>query len=239
MEQTHTAALPLYKKVKKHIIDQIESGALKPHEKISSENQLVKMFGISRMTVNRAVRELTDEGFLVRLAGVGTFVAEPKAQSHLLEVHDIADEIRARGHHYSRDVMVHDYTQVKTDILSRMSLPADTSVFHCLILHYELYLPIQLENRYVNPIIFPDFGKVDLAETSPYEYLMAEAPMQRAEHVVSAITPKNTVREALKLKENEPCLLLERRTWVKDQVATYVQLYHPGSRYSLKDQFTQ
>ncbi len=233
-----TIAVPLYKKVKNHIMAQIESGDLKPHEKISSENQLVKMFGISRMTVNRAVRELTDDGYLVRLAGIGTFVAEPKAQSHLLEVHDIADEIRARGHHYSREIMIHDYTAVKTDILSRMSLPTAASVFHCQILHFEQYMPIQLENRYVNPNVFPDFGSVDLTIVSPYEYLMAEAPMQRAEHVVSAITPKNTVREALTLKESEPCLLLERRTWVKEQVATYVQLYHPGSRYSLKDQFT-
>ncbi len=239
MTETITAALPLYMKVKNHIIEQIESGVLKPHEKISSENQLVKIFGISRMTVNRAVRELTDEGLLVRLAGVGTFVAEPKAQSHLLEVHDIADEIRARGHHYSRDVIDHKYASVKPDILARMSLPPKTSVFQCLILHFEQYMPIQMENRYVNPLVFPEFGQTDLTRITPYEYLMAEAPLQKAEHVVSAISPKNSVREALKLKENEPCLLLERRTWVKDQVATYVQLYHPGTRYSLKDQFTQ
>lgn len=236
--QTSTGAVPLYKKVKNHIIGQIETGQLKPHQKVSSENQLVKMFGISRMTVNRALRELTDEGFLVRLAGVGTFVAEPKAQSHLLEVHDITDEIRARGHYYSREVLEHKFTTVSADILSRMSLPAGTKVFQCLILHSEQYMPIQLEKRYVSPIIFPGFGEVDLTKVSPYEYLMAEAPLQRAEHVVSAITAKNVVRTALQLKENEPCLLLERRTWVKDQVATYVQLYHPGTRYSLKDQFS-
>ncbi|MBL4767429.1 MAG: histidine utilization repressor [Rhodobacteraceae bacterium] len=235
---TQTIALPLYRKVKNHIRDQIETGDLKPHDRIASENQLVKLFGISRMTVNRAVRELTDEGLLVRLAGVGTFVAPPKVQSHLLEIHDIADEIRARGHHYSNEVRDHHLTPVKADILARMSLPPESPVFHCLVLHFEQYMPIQLENRYVNPAVFPDFGEVDLARITPYEYLMTEAPMQRAEHVVSAITPRGSVREALHLKENEPCLLLERRTWVKDQVATYVQLYHPGSRYSLKDQFS-
>jgi DNA-binding GntR family transcriptional regulator len=45
------------------------------------------------MTINRALRELTDEGLLVRLQGVGTFVAEPKGQSALFEVRSIADEI--------------------------------------------------------------------------------------------------------------------------------------------------
>jgi len=237
MEQM--TAMPLYRRVKQYIIDQISSGRLKPQDKIPSEHQLVRKFAISRMTVNRAVRELTDEGLLTRLPGVGTFVAAPRAQSHLLEVHDIADEVRARSHAYSREVKEHDFLQPRTDILSRMSLPAAISVFHCLILHFEQYSPIQLENRYVNPAVFPDFGKVDLTKTSPYEYLMGVAPLQRAEHVVSAITPKKSVREALGLKDGEACLLLERRTWVGERVATYAQLYHPGPRYSLKDQFSR
>ena len=231
-------AAPLYQKIKNFIMGQIESGEVKPHEKILSEHQLVKMFGISRMTVNRALRELTDEGYLVRLAGVGTFVAEPKAQSHLLEVNDISQEIRARGHYYSSEVLKQDKTLAAKDILSHLSLPDGSAVFHCHILHFEQYMPIQLEDRYVNPMVFPDFGDVDLTRLTPHEYLMDAAPLQRAEHVVSAITPNKAVYDALKLQTHEPCLLLERRTWVKDRVATYTRLYHPGSRYRLKDQFT-
>lgn len=231
-------AAPLYQKIKNFIMGQIESGEVKPHEKILSEHQLVKMFGISRMTVNRALRELTDEGYLVRLAGVGTFVAEPKAQSHLLEVNDISQEIRARGHFYSSEVLKQDKTLAAKDILSHLSLPEGSAVFHCLILHFEQYMPIQLEDRYVNPMVFPDFGDVDLTRLTPHEYLMGAAPLQRAEHIVSAITPDRAVCDALKLQAHEPCLLLERRTWVKDRVATYTRLYHPGSRYRLKDQFT-
>ncbi|MCF6195060.1 MAG: histidine utilization repressor [Emcibacter sp.] len=231
-------AAPLYQKIKNFIMGQIESGEVKPHEKILSEHQLVKMFGISRMTVNRALRELTDEGYLVRLAGVGTFVAEPKAQSHLLEVNDISQEIRARGHYYSSEVLKQDKTLAAKDILSHLSLPEGRAVFHCLILHFEQYMPIQLEDRYVNPMVFPDFGDMDLTRLTPHEYLMGAAPLQRAEHIVSAITPDRAVCDALKLQAHEPCLLLERRTWVKDRVATYTRLYHPGSRYRLKDQFT-
>ena len=52
------------------------------------------------MTVNRALRELTEEGVLKRIAGVGTFVAEMKPQSNLLMIAHIRDEIRARGHEY-------------------------------------------------------------------------------------------------------------------------------------------
>ena len=61
---------PLYRKVKQHLLEQIDSGAWPVNHRLPSEHELVAQFNVSRMTVNRAVRELTDEGRLVRLQGV-------------------------------------------------------------------------------------------------------------------------------------------------------------------------
>ena len=69
-------AQPLYAKVKDHILENIRSGAWEAGRRVPSENELVESFGISRMTANRALRELTAEGFLSRVPGVGTFVKE-------------------------------------------------------------------------------------------------------------------------------------------------------------------
>ena len=74
-----SAPVPFYEKVKQAISHKISAGEWRPHDRIPSEAELVAQFGFSRMTINRALRELTDEGWLVRLQGVGTFVAEPKA----------------------------------------------------------------------------------------------------------------------------------------------------------------
>ncbi|CDL36469.1 Histidine utilization repressor [Citrobacter freundii] len=68
-------------------------------------------YGFSRMTINRALRELTDEGLLVRLQGVGTFVAEPKGQSALFEIRSIADEINARQHQHRCEVLTLERTR--------------------------------------------------------------------------------------------------------------------------------
>ncbi len=57
------------------------------------------------MTANRALRELNDEGYVDRVAGRGTFVSDYRSQSHLLEVHNIADEIALRGHAHSSQVI--------------------------------------------------------------------------------------------------------------------------------------
>ena len=88
---------PFYEKVKQAISEKIATGVWRPHDRIPSEADLVAQFGFSRMTVNRALRELTDEGLLVRLQGVGTFVAEPKGQSALFEIRSIADDNLAKS----------------------------------------------------------------------------------------------------------------------------------------------
>lgn len=95
----------LYRRAKDFVQDKLRSGEWKPGDLIPSENRLVQELGISRMTVNRALRELTEEGHLVRISGVGTFVAESKPQSNLLRITNIADEIIARGHSYSCRVL--------------------------------------------------------------------------------------------------------------------------------------
>ncbi len=98
-------AQPLYARVKAHILDNIQSGAWEPGRRVPSENELVESFRISRMTANRALRELMAEGFLSRVPGVGTFVKEAPPRSSLVELRNIAEEIEQRGHRHSARVV--------------------------------------------------------------------------------------------------------------------------------------
>ena len=67
-----------YTIVKEKITEWITSGKVKPGEKIYSENELVKMFGVSRHTVRQAVGDLVHEGLLYREQGAGTFCSFKK-----------------------------------------------------------------------------------------------------------------------------------------------------------------
>ncbi len=96
MNRPNASLQPLYLQVKRHILDNIGSGKWGTSARVPSENDIVKSFGVSRMTANRALRELRDEGVLVRIAGVGSFVADQHAHAHPLEIRGIADEIRAQ-----------------------------------------------------------------------------------------------------------------------------------------------
>lgn len=113
---------PFYEKVKQAISEKIATGVWRPHDRIPSEAELVAQFGFSRMTINRALRELTDEGLLVRLQGVGTFVAEPKGQSALFEIRSIADEIHSRNHQHRCEVLVLEETEASAEQAAELNV---------------------------------------------------------------------------------------------------------------------
>jgi len=222
-----------YRQVKHHVLERIAAGALRAGERVPSENELVRALTVSRMTANRALKELTAEGVLVRIAGVGTFVAEQRVHAHPLEVRNIADEIRARGHEYR--VKVHALTQVAAtrELAERFALKVGEPLDYSLLTHFEGPLPLQVEERYVNPLAAPGYLANDFTRTTPHEFLIRVAPLQRAEHIVRALLPERRIRRLLKLDADEACLLIRRRTFSQGRVASLADLYHPGSRYEL------
>lgn len=103
------------------------------------------------MTINRALRELTTEGYLIRMQGVGTFVAEAKAHTALLEVHNIADEIAARGHRHSSKILQLKARPASEEEALALGIQPGQQLFYSQIVHYENDLPVQVEDRCVNP----------------------------------------------------------------------------------------
>jgi GntR family histidine utilization transcriptional repressor len=224
---------PRYLQVKHYILQRISAGSLKSGERVPSENELVRELDVARMTANRALRELAADGVLVRVAGVGTFVAEQRVHSHPLEVRNIADEIRARGHEHEAKVLTLDSISASREIAERCGVTAGARLDHSLVVHFEGGIPLQVEDRYVNPTVVPGYLRNDFTRTTPHEFLMQAAPLQRAEHTVRAVIPDSRIRRMLKLDPSDACLLIRRRTWAGGRIATVADLFHPGSRYEL------
>ena len=189
------------------------------------------------MTANRALRELTDEGYLERVAGVGTFVADLKAASHVLEVRNIADEIALRGHEHSAAVLQRSATSADSVSAAALQTGAGEPLLHVRLVHFENGVPIQLEDRYVVPQFAPEFLQQDFTKTTPSAYLSAVSPLQEAEHVVRAEMPDATTRRKLAMQHGEPCLVVTRRTWAHGRPVSFARLCHPGSRFELSGHY--
>ncbi|AVQ82712.1 MULTISPECIES: histidine utilization repressor [unclassified Variovorax] len=229
--------LALYAQVKDHISRKIQDGTWPPGHRLPSEHELVAQFGMARMTVNRALRELVEQGRIVRVAGVGSFVAENKPQSTLLQIANIASEIRQRGHDYRCEMIEVERIAASPDVAAWLDLRAGDSVFHSACLHLENETPVQLEERYVNPQVVPDYLEQDFSAIPPSEYLVRNVPFDQIEHVVDAVLPNLEQAQRLAMAPTDPCLLLTRRTWIRNTPVTWVRCLHPASRYSLGSRF--
>jgi GntR family transcriptional regulator, histidine utilization repressor len=238
IDELVSGAGPLYDQVKKYILDRVTSGTWEEGYRLPSEHQFAQDFGVSRMTVHRALRELSADGTLVRVQGVGTFVGSGKPLSTFFEIRNIAEEIRSRGHTHSASVHLLHAEVADKKIAEDFNLPIGAEVFHSIIVHRENDIPVQLEDRFVNPSFAPGYLNRDLEKMTPNEYLAMFGQPDEVEHVFEAVIPSAKVRRLLAMEDGEPCLLLHRRTWVNKLTATKVALYHPGSRYRLGGRFT-
>ena len=230
-------AKPRYQQLKDLIIGRISTGELQPSDRVPSENELVESMSVSRMTANRALRELNDEGYVERIAGSGTFVSDFRSQSHLLEVHNIADEIELRGHRHSSRVIRQSLQHARGEVARALHVEQGTEVFHLLVVHLENRVPIQLEDRHVVASFAPDCLQQDFEAVTPSAYLTSIAPLQEAEQAVRASMPNGAVQKHLEIQDDEPCLVVIRRTWSRGRPVTFARLHHPGSRYELTGQY--
>lgn len=231
------SAGPLYLGLKQEIRRHVESGDWPPGSRVPSENQIVEAYGVSRMTANRALRELAQEGLVRRVQGVGSFVAEPKGASALVEIRNIADEICGRGHVHEADLIVLRSESAPPGVCAGLGLPEGATIFHSVIVHRENRQPVQVEDRFVNPHAAPDYLAQDFAATTPNAYLSAIAPIAGAEQIVEAVRPAEWEARLLAIEADEPCLLVRRRTWSAGRTVTTARLVYPGSRYRLEGAF--
>jgi GntR family histidine utilization transcriptional repressor len=224
---------PIYQQIKKIIQQRVASGEWPAGQKLPSENELVGALAVSRMTINRALRELTQEGLIERVHGLGSFVAETPRHANLIELQDIALEIEAHGRRHHARILGQETTVASADIARQMDLSAASPVYFLRAVHYRDDLPIQLESRYVNPAAMPEFIDQDFSRITPTAYLLQQFKPDEMEHRVRAVIPNRAERELLAMQEGQPCLQLVRRTWRQRQVVTHVTLTYPGDRYEL------
>ncbi len=228
---------PLYIQVKDHIMAHIQAGTWVAGTRVPSENELVASFGISRMTANRALRELSADGYLARVPGVGTFVREQAARTSLLELRNIAEEIASRGHKHTSQLVTREKVMSTEALTDEFEWKIPQFVFHLVVLHEENGLPVQLENRWVNPFVAADFMIQNFTKQTPSAYLMNTVPVDELEHAVEAVMPDVSQQKLLGMSAHEPCLALHRRTWSAGEVVTVATFTYPASRYALHSRY--
>lgn len=229
---------PLYRQIKQAIAGPILAGALSPGDRLPSEHDFMARFGASRMTVNKALGLLVEDGLVVRQRRAGSFVAARVARHAVMEMRDIGDEIADTGASYSHDVLAQRSGRAGGRLGKRIGLAKSDPVLHLLVLHKADGQPALLEDRVINLQAVPDAAAAPFERVPPNRWLIQSVPWSRAEHQIRAVNAGKDDALLLGLKKRAACLSIDRTTWNGETAITQVTLLYPGERHQLIGHFT-
>jgi len=215
----------------------IREGRWRVGDQLPTEAQLVAQFAVSRMTANRALRELQLEGLLRREQGRGSFVAPLERVAARLELRDLQADVAARGHHHEAKVLRLLEQRADAEAAHALGLDLGAPVYFAELLHREQGEPLQLEQRWVAPSAAPAFLQQDFRQMTPTAYLLQVAPLTAAQYQIEALAANGEQALHLNVPLGSPCLLVQRLSHGAKGPVSWARLLHPGGRYVLQGSF--
>lgn len=197
-----------------------------PGALIPNEIDLCAEFNCARATVNRAMRELAEEGLIERRRKAGTRVREVPRKQATFEVPVVRKEIEARGSRYRFSLLSKEERLTPAWLAARWDLSESNRAMHLNCLHYSDDHPYQFEDRWINLTALPQAKQADFASVGPNEWLLATVPYTDAQISFGALNADHDLAHHLGCKVGDALFVAERMTSFQDQPITYVRMIH-------------
>lgn len=208
---------PKYYSVKESIISLIEDETYEKDEMIPSERELCTNYNVSRITIRKAIDELTSEGYLYKIHGKGTFVKNTKIENDLFSIVSCTEDIIKAGLTPVRVVI--ESTIVKADLKRSKALriPLGQEVFKLDRVYYAGTDPINRTTTYLPYKYFPNIDSYDFAKMSLYDVLEHEYKVEitKAKRALEAVGASEATAGYLEVKPGTPILLFRATTYGK------------------------
>jgi GntR family transcriptional regulator len=170
--------LPLYELIERNLRELILNNQLKPGDTIPAEWELAELYGVSRLTVRRALDDLVRQDWLSRRQGVGTFVSRPAITAISPSQLSFTQEMVAIGRRPSSRLLEKRLTPANAYIAQRLSVSEGEALVEITRLRLADGLPILLESAYLSNQRFPGLEAMpDLEQGSLYDYLLTHFGM--------------------------------------------------------------
>lgn len=220
-----------YRHVKEDILRHITSGAWPPGSAIASEVDLASQYGCARATVNRAMRELAEEGLIERRRKAGSRVRDVPVRQARFDIPLIREEIEHRGGRYKYALIAQQNCTAPDWLRPRLKLKAEGRLLHMTCMHYASGAPYQFEDRWINLDALPEAETVDFDQIGPNEWLIQMVPFTDVDMSFTAQAADEVLAAHLDCMPGDPLFHVERATWHEGRALTYVRLYFaPGYR---------
>lgn len=231
---------PLYQRIYEDIKAAINDGVYPPESKIPTESELSKTYCVSRITVRRAIEDLSNAAYLIKRRGLGTFVCAPRMRRNVLRgkaPKSFTEICREEGHVSSARFIKKEIVPARDDEREFFGLDASELLVHIQRVRMADGLPIFEENLFLPYRDAKELFSMDLKDGSIYEALDAlygRKPVKQAHMSVQAIGASAAKASALQISVGEP--LLYTTMYAVDQFEKPIYIgrqYYVGSRYML------
>jgi GntR family histidine utilization transcriptional repressor len=221
---------PTWQVVRAEILRRIRARYWEPGALIPGEMVLAKKFGCARATVNRALRDLAEEGLVERRRKAGTRVALHPVRKATLEIPVTRIEVEKRGASYRHAVIERETAKPPELVASKLGSGVK-KLLHLRSLHFADDHPFIYEDRWVNQVAVPDVMKESFEHVSTNEWLVRNAPFTHGDITFGAENTTEAEAQLLEAHEGDAILVIQRITWSEKMPITFVRLAHaPGHR---------
>lgn len=224
-----------FRAVKAEILRRILNDNWGPGHMLPGEIDLARQFAVARGTVNRALTELTDEGYLDRRRKAGTVVRQAPLRAARFQIPLVREEIEAKNARYGYRLLRRSVESGPEDLRRHLGLIGGTEALHLQCLHLADDVAYQFEDRWISLAALPAAREADFADTGPNEWLVRTVPFSEVEISFSALAASAAVARGLEIEKDVPVFTAERTTWWKGKALTHVQLsYRPGYKLTTR-----
>lgn len=224
-----------YYQIKEDIISRINSGDWALGEKIPSELELVRFYGVSRMTLRKALDELADEEVLYKERGIGTFAAKKQIVRNQEYLSGLSEEMAAQGSKVRSSIRVRETVDLPS--IARDLELKQTKVFHLQRLRYVGNQALLLDDTFMPIEISEQVDVQSLGENDSLFHLLESSgiPLLYGEKEVRAILASAKLAKLLSYREGYPLFYV--KTIVHNHRGYPIlvsELHIRSDRYSIK-----
>ncbi|MBA2284058.1 MAG: GntR family transcriptional regulator [Ktedonobacteraceae bacterium] len=233
-----TPPLPKYYQIKEIILRRINEGIWSPGAAIPSEPELCAEFGVSRITIRRAISDLTYDGKVYTIQGKGTFVARPKVEESFVQsAFGIYEDFRRRGLTLTTTVLQQKVIPVPEVAQDRLKLHPHDRVHMIMRLRSVLEEKLLVSTTYIPFDLCPGLEHDDLSQSSLYELLESRYGLHvgRGERLVEATAARPGDALVLAIAVGSPLLLLDTLAYLPDgRPLEWSTILHRGDRMRMR-----
>jgi GntR family transcriptional regulator, N-acetylglucosamine utilization regulator len=228
--------VPLYHQLKTILMTGIESGEWQTGQQIPTEEDLSKRFGISKITVRQALRELAGLGYVRREQGRGTFVSRPKLSQGPRELTSFTEEMRRHNLTADSRVLNQSVREADEAAAGALQITAGDAVFVLTRLRLADGEPMGVQIAHIPARLVPGLVDEPFEGGSLYETLQSRYGLQaaRARETHFALLAPVEYAELLGIAAGSPALGAERIAYLSSgEPLEYVESIMRGDRYRI------